>query len=110
MPTRKEVKQLIIDFEKDKRAAWLQRARHTAYRIVVARGEVCADDIHRYCPLPRNGIDPRIMGAVFHGMKFIRWQKSERSKCHYRTISVFGLPMETPEEPSISYDQGTQTW
>jgi hypothetical protein len=98
MPTKEEVRQMIIDFGKDKKAAWLATARKHAYSIALARGEVCADDIHAVCPIPENDVDPRIMGSVFRGMEFVRFQKSKRSECHHRGIGVFRLPLDKQKQ------------
>jgi hypothetical protein len=92
MPTQAEVRQLVIDFSQEKRKDWLLRARAMAHSIALKRGEVCADDIHANCPIPDRDVDRRIMGAVFRGMVFVRFKKSERPACHHRVISVFKLP------------------
>jgi len=78
-----------LNFFEQTKETWLINARMEARRIARERGEVCADDIHQALPLPAY-IDRRIMGSVFEGMQFIRYQKSRRRECHHRPIGVFG--------------------
>ena len=77
-----------LDFWTDSKEGWLRLARATARKIAREKGEVCADDIHKLCPIPR-WLDRRIMGSVFDGMTYLRHQKSRRAECHHRAIGVF---------------------
>jgi hypothetical protein len=90
MPTKEKVKQAILDLYQKERIEWLMKARHLAHRIALTRGEVCADDIWANLQVPK-GIDPRIMGSVFDGMKVVRYQRSARKECHHRPITVFTI-------------------
>lgn len=93
MPTRQEYEQLRIDFVKEKKKAWLKRAREHAWAIARARGEVSIKDIYPVCPPPDDpDIDKRIMGSVFRGMQWVRDEKSGRKICHNRKISIFKIP------------------
>ena len=69
---------------------WIRKARDIARSLVLEYGEVTADDIHDAIPIP-SWIDGRCMGAVFHGMRCIRYQKSKRKVNHHRPIGVFTI-------------------
>jgi len=75
------------------RDEWLDRARDIARRLAEENGEVCADEIHERLPIPQ-GIDGRIMGSVFEGMRHVGFQKSKRKTCHHRIISRFTIARE----------------
>ena len=88
---RERVKQALLDFSREERTLWIRSARELAQEIAEQSGEVCADDIHARMPVPA-GVDGRTMAQVFTGLRWLRFQRSTRSECHYRTISVFGPP------------------
>lgn len=72
------------------RAEWLTRAIVAAHALIYSFGEVTADDIHQATPIP-DGIDPRVMGAVFRGrFRVLRHQPSRRSSRHACPIPVWG--------------------
>ena len=78
---------------------WLDQARDLARQIAEERGEVTSDDLHEASPIPRdtNGryeFDPRIMGSVFEGLRWIGFTKSRRKECHHRPISRFTIGRE----------------
>ena len=79
------------------REEWLDRARDLARQIAEEDGEVTADAIHERLEIP-HGIDGRIMGSVFEGMRHVGFTKSRRKVCHYRIISRFTIarPIECP--------------
>lgn len=72
---------------------WLERARDLARQIAEEQGEVDADAIHDRMSIPQ-GIDRRVMGAVFDGMRHIGFKRSKRSECHHRVISRFTIARE----------------
>lgn len=81
----------ILKQHERKHGEWLEKARFMAREIATQRGRVCADDIWAVCP-PPGGVDPRVMGAVFHPRK--KWKvesyvKSRRKECHGRNIPVW---------------------
>lgn len=84
--------QTILPLFHQSRADWLAQARRTAYLIANSSGTITTDDIHKHCPIP-DGIDPRVMGAVFAGHKWrkIGYVQSTRKACHSRPIGVFQL-------------------
>lgn len=71
---------------------WLEQARGHARRIARDKGEVTIDDVRDHCPPPED-CDPRIMGSVFAGPEFERFdfRASARKACHGRPIGVFRL-------------------
>jgi len=90
--------QTILPLFNQTRSEWLSEARKAAYLLAITRGwkgsppELTTDDIHKHCPLP-DGIDPRVMGAVF---RTNQWRKvgyinSTRATCHNRPIAIFQL-------------------
>lgn len=82
--------QMKIDFFKNLRAEWMRQALEYAISHSNQYGEVCADDIHRFCP-PPEGVNSKNIGYVFlnKGFIFVRRQRSERKECHHRTICMF---------------------
>jgi hypothetical protein len=90
--------QTILPLFQKTRAQWLHEARLTALTVgnwKASQGEpphVTADDIHRHCPIP-DGIDPRVMGAVFtkDGWRKVGYVNSTRAICHHRPIALFEM-------------------
>ena len=85
-----ETKQDAFDLFEVHRAEWLAQARAEAEIIGRAAGTCTADKIHEVCPIP-DGIDGRVMGAVFLKRD---WEPGEfvlstRKACHKRPIRVF---------------------
>lgn len=80
-----------LDLLERTRAEWIEKARYEAWRVILFNGEVSADDIHKACPVPE-GMDHRVMGAVFRGGHFrvLRYQPSRRAINHARIIPVWG--------------------
>lgn len=80
-----------LDRLEQARRTWLADAAIVVGRQLEKFGEVCADDIHELFPVPE-GIDPRVMGAVFRGRRFrvLRYQPSRRAINHARLIPVWG--------------------
>ena len=74
------------------RAAWLFSARDFALQVAKIHGSVCADDIHRLCPIP-SGLDPRVMGAVFQIPELVAdgYVQTKRRQAHARPIRRFVL-------------------
>jgi hypothetical protein len=81
----------ILDKEA-RQGGWIARARAAARNIAAGKGEITIDDVRAVCP-PPDGVDPRIMGAVFQKNQFVRVgiAVSERRACHGRMIGVFRL-------------------
>ena len=79
------------------RADWLVKARYCAFWRAWASGFVTADDIHRECPIPE-GVDPRVMGAVFksHGFVPDGYVPTKRPEAHARPIRRFVLRERAP--------------
>lgn len=71
------------------RAEWLAAARHAALRLYrrVER-PITVDEVRAECP-PPEGIDPRVMGAVFSGWVAVGFVNSRRRMCHGRPIRMF---------------------
>lgn len=75
----------------------LRRLRETAKRLAMERGEITTDDVHDAMPIP-DGVDPRILGGVFHPRK--EWVRTgqrpskRRDKNHGRWLSTWKLREE----------------
>ena len=90
--------QTILPLFQQTRAQWLHEARIIAHKLALAkadRGEpaqLTTDEIHKYCPVP-DGIDPRVMGAVFtrESWRKVGYVSSTRAACHHRPIALFQL-------------------
>jgi hypothetical protein len=83
----------ILEVQKEKYEAWIDRARKEARKIAKRRGKVSADDVHRACPPPEYA-DPRVMGAVFFPREdwiVVEYQRSVRKSNHGRPIAVWSL-------------------
>lgn len=74
------------------RANYLQIARDAARQLATAQGQVTIDQVRERCP-PPEGVDPRVMGAVFRTSEFelVGYAKSGRATCHNRPIGIFRL-------------------
>lgn len=83
----------VLPMFEEHRKEWLERARHTAIDIARRKGEVTIDDVRAECP-PPDGVDPRVMGAVFHprsNWTCIGYARSKRSDCHNRPVAIHVL-------------------
>ena len=83
-------KQEALDLLELHRKEWLAEARATAAFYADLHGSVTVDDVRALCPIPE-GIDGRVMGAVFNTKE---WKagpfiNSRRRACHRRPIRVF---------------------
>lgn len=74
------------------RADWLKRARLTARYLARKHGSVNINQVRAECP-PPDGIDPRVLGAVFTKAEFecVGFINSDRRTCHGRPIREFKL-------------------
>ncbi len=79
------------------RKQFLERARAVAMRIASNNetGIVTIDMVRAQCP-PPEGVDPRVMGAVFRSGRHSPWRKigyvqSRRRACHGRPVALFKL-------------------
>lgn len=80
----------VLEVQKEKYEAWIDRARKEARKIAKRKGQVCSDDIWRACPPPEYA-DPRVMGAVFFPADdwiITHYQRSARRECHGRPVAV----------------------
>mgnify|MGYP003435503394 CR=1 len=80
-------------FESSSRSkAWLDMAQEYAIDHAKRHGYVTADDVRKYLPMP-DGVDPRVMGALFNRKSFRAdgYVKSIRKECHNRPIARFRL-------------------
>lgn len=83
-------KQAALSAIEEARAAFLAQAREFVNQSPVGT-EMSVDDVRKEVAIPE-GIDPRVMGAVFlerDGWKPIGFQNSKRRTCHKRPIRVF---------------------
>lgn len=84
----------VMQSMEERRSAFLTMARKTAVKIAVSRLDrtVTVDDVRELCP-PLEGLDPRLMGAIFRHKMFepVGFENSTRRDCHYRPIRRFKL-------------------
>lgn len=69
---------------------WVSKARYMAVQHARIHGSVCADDIHRICPLP-SGLHHNAFGAIWRTKELVcvDWKKSERPDAHARRIGIY---------------------
>jgi len=84
-----------MDLLKSRRAGFISMARKAAVQIASKHPDrlVTIDDVRDKCP-PPEGIDPRVMGAVFSERdtwEFVSFTRSARRACHHRPIQIFRL-------------------
>ena len=91
LPSGTELRDAALSLLERTRAEYIARARRAAIYALEERGEVCADDLHEMCAIPKS-IDPRVMGAVLNRrrFRFLRYQQSRRRANHGRVIAVWG--------------------
>jgi hypothetical protein len=80
------------------RRHWLASARAVARHLAYRNGTVTIDEVRRHCE-PPEGIDPRVMGAVFRSADFEAtgdYRRSDRRACHNRPVAIFRLTEATP--------------
>jgi len=82
----------VLPLFESTRAEWLSAARAVARKVGAGGAVVDINDVRRLCPLPE-GIDPRVMGAVFTRGEWVclGHRRSSRSTCHNRPIGMFAL-------------------
>ncbi|MEM1371941.1 MAG: hypothetical protein AAGG72_06910 [Pseudomonadota bacterium] len=87
-----ETKQEALALLEAFRAEWLANARDAARNIAKRKGQCTADDVRQECPVPQ-GMDGRVMGAVFRSDEWVPGEfiNSKRRTCHNRPIRVFRL-------------------
>lgn len=87
-----QLRDATLDMFEDYRPDFLVNARAAARKICSERGTCTVDEVRAVCP-PPSGIDPRVMGAVFHRKEFekVGYLSSDRKTCHARPIARFKL-------------------
>ena len=87
-----ETKEAALDALEQARKDYITEARTVAYMIFLGKGSVTVDDVREVCPPPA-GVDPRVMGAIFHTADWVKvgFRNSKRKTCHKRPIAVFEL-------------------
>ena len=86
-------KQVALDLFETHRANYLADARMMAKLLYGVRNEpISTDDIHKHCPIP-DGIDPKVMGAVFNKADWVPvgYAQTKRKIAHSRTIRLWVL-------------------
>ncbi len=79
----------------------VEKLRAAARTLAAGGREITSDDVHEVCPVPP-GVDPRIMGAVFHPRS--EWQRvgtqpsRRRDANHGRWISRWALRESAPRQ------------
>lgn len=74
---------------------FISEARAAALKLGQEQAEVTIDDVREVVP-PPEGVDPRVMGAVFRveSWRLLRHERSRRSDCHHRPVGVWRLKEE----------------
>lgn len=96
MNAQAEFTQDILPLFEDTREEFLEKAREAAVALGRKHGFCTIDMVRAVCP-PPEGVDPRVMGAVFQCRKATDpWRKdgfvsSKRKACHGRPVGVFKL-------------------
>lgn len=70
---------------------YLGAARHAARQLLETRDCITINDVRALCPVP-DGLDPRVLGAVFRHADFEgtgEYVRSARGECHNRPIQKF---------------------
>lgn len=101
-----------LDALETNRRPFIEEARAVARKLLKYRKSVTIDDVRAVLP-PPEGVDPRVMGAVFKASEFesVGWTTSKRKECHKRPIQRFRLKTPAPvtddeddEEPEREYE------
>lgn len=82
-----------LDLFEIHRVDYLNKARDAARKILANKQTITTDDVREACPVPE-GVNPKVMGAVFNHPDFKStgtWVKSRRTIAHNRPIQVFRL-------------------
>jgi hypothetical protein len=84
-----DTKEEAFDLLEKHRADFLAQARAFLSGHEIGH-QLTIDDVRDAVP-PPNDIDPRVMGAVFHGQpwKSVGYRRSRRKTCHKRPITIF---------------------
>jgi hypothetical protein len=79
-----------------RRADSIRACTAAALRVVLLRGEVCADDVRALVPIPPN-VSPKLVGVVFRDLadagilRRAGFRNSTRPAAHARPLSVWRL-------------------
>jgi hypothetical protein len=79
-----------------RRADLIRECTAAALRVVLDRGEVCADDVRALVAIPAD-ISPKLVGVVFRDLadagilRRVGFRKSNRPAAHARALSVWQL-------------------
>lgn len=90
MKSPSDERDAALDLLEATRGEYLEHAREVATRIGQERGSCTVDDVRELAP-PPEGIDPRVMGAIFRPREWEPggWVQSRRRACHGRPVRVF---------------------
>jgi hypothetical protein len=89
----------VLPLQEREHPELVKRLRAKARELAAGGREITSDDVHEAHPIP-SGIDPRIMGAVFHPRSdWVRVgsQQSRRKENHGRWITRWSLRCEDNE-------------
>lgn len=82
-----------VELSTAERKEWVRRGRLIAQNHIVLHKSITSDELRQIHPVPE-GVDPRILGAVFRSPgPFIRlgWKQTENKDAHGRPIAIWGL-------------------
>ena len=80
--------QTVMDLFESTREDYLAEARLAAESLANERGVITVNDVREVCP-PPDGIDPRVMGAIFRSKAWEKVGYISSSRAHMRPIAQF---------------------
>lgn len=87
-----QFEELVLPLYEENRADWLNRARRAARMLADVNAFVTIDMVRDECP-PPDGVDPRVMGAVFTRSEWENcgYVMGKRKESHGRPVAQFRL-------------------
>ena len=82
----------LVEHASEERQDYVVKARRIARLHALTHGTVTSEDVRKKAPVP-DGMDPRILGAVFRTSEWKRvgFRQTPRASAHCRPISVWKL-------------------
>jgi len=86
----RELRDQAIERVAINKESYVQAARKVMHEILDRAGRVTSDDVRDLLPVP-DGMDPRVLGAVFArcGLRRIGWKETRYPQAHARPIAIW---------------------